>query len=133
MKLLLELWQRSNIMFGIGMHPMWVIKPVTEEEALYTWGFSDVKWAGVLAAYGLVGFLLVLAFQIYYVVISLKIIIATKAKDIYTFLIIILCCRLFYESLVSYSYNLISVTIAGLSFYLSFYVAVLVYRYEHPA
>ena len=40
------------------MHPLWVIKPETVEEYSYTWGFSDVGWASVLAAYGLVGFIL---------------------------------------------------------------------------
>jgi hypothetical protein len=127
---LLFLWSKSNRLFGIGMHPMWVIKPVTTEEAYYTWGFSDIKWAGVLAAYGLIGFLIIILIQIYYVYISYKILRFTEKKDIYIFFILIFFVRLVFD-IFNYTYNLTSIGLWGPSFVLSFYMAVATYKYEN--
>lgn len=83
---LIDLWKNNNVLFGIGMHPMWVIKPLTVEESFYVWGFSDVGWASVLAAYGAVGFLMAVIFQIYYFVITIKILKNSRKIDIPLFL-----------------------------------------------
>lgn len=129
-KALLELWQSSNILTGIGMHPMWVIKAITEEENIYAWGFSDVRWASVLAAYGIIGFLVAIIFQIYFFFLSIKILRKSDPKNILTFFMLMLFVTLLFDSLVNYSINLISITLWGLSYNLSFGVAVVVYQYE---
>jgi O-Antigen ligase len=127
---LLELWMNNNILFGIGMHPLWVVKPVTEEENLYAWGFSDVNWAAILAAYGLVGFLLALYFQGYYAVQSFKIIKKTKKNDLYTFLVIIFFARLLFDSIINYSTNFFTANLYGFESSV-LYLAALVCKYEH--
>jgi hypothetical protein len=125
---LIDLWQNSNPLVGIGMHPLWVIRPVTERESIYYWGFSDIKWAGVLAAYGLIGFLLIVICQLYYGFLSLKILKLKKVKDIYIFFIILFLCRIIFNT---FSYNILLIGLQGFSFITSFYVAVLVYEYEN--
>ncbi len=126
---LISLWSNSNILFGIGMHPMWVVKPETEQENLYAWGFSDVRWASVLAAYGIAGFLLAVVFQIYYFIISLKILKHSK-QDLQTFFVLMLVALMLFDTLMNYSYNLFSVGLMGLNTMLCLYIAVLVYKYE---
>lgn len=125
---LLGLWQSSNIFFGIGMHPMWVIRAETVEENIYAWGFSDVRWASVLAAYGLIGFLLAVIFQVYFSYLTGRIMVKTKSKGILTFFVIMTFTHLLFDTIINYSYNLTSMGLWGLSTMLSFYVAITVYK-----
>jgi hypothetical protein len=125
---LVDLWLNSNILVGIGMHPMWVIAPVTEQESIYYWGFADLRGPGILAAYGLIGFLLFSLTQVYFGYISFKILKLTNKSDIYIFIVLLVLCRIIYFTL---SINLFILTIYGLSFDLSFYFAVIAYKYEH--
>ena len=96
---LVNLWLNSNVLFGIGMHPMWVISPVTEEERIYYWGFSDLKGVGVLAAYGLIGFLLYAISQLYYGFISFKILKYTQGKDLFIMFIILTLSSIIFATL----------------------------------
>lgn len=128
---LLNLWQNSNIFFGIGMHPFWVIQPVTVEESIYAWGFSDVGWASVLTAYGLVGFLLAILFQVYYFVNALKLVRRSPYADLPVFFILVFMSRLFFDSVISYSYKGLTVGLIGFGA-AAIYIAMLVYKYEHP-
>lgn len=125
---LIDLWLNSNVIVGIGMHPMWVIAPVTEQESIYYWGFSDLIGPGLLAAYGLIGIILVSLFQIYYAAVNFKILKLAKIKDIYLLFIIIFLCRIIF---VTFSYNILLIGLWGPSFTISFYIAVLAYKYEH--
>jgi hypothetical protein len=125
---LVGLWQKSNLFFGIGMHPMWVIKPTTTEELIYIWGFSDVRWASVLAAYGLVGFLIAIAFQIYYIYKSVYILKKTKSNSVFTFLVLLLLAYLLFDSFINYSYNLFSVRLWGISDTFSFFIASIIFK-----
>lgn len=129
---LIGLWQSSNILIGIGMHPMWVIRAETEEENIYSWGFSDVRWASVLAAYGLIGFLLAVIFQLYYGYLSTKILIDTKSKGILAFFTLMMLSTLAFDTFINYSYKLISITLWGFSAQLSFYIAVITYMWHNP-
>lgn len=125
---LIDLWLNSNVVVGIGMHPMWVIAPVTERESIYYWGFSDLIGPGVLAAYGLIGLILVSMFQIYYGFTSFKILKRAVVKDIYILLVILFLCRIIF---VTFSYNILLIGLWGPSFTISFYIAVVAYKYEH--
>lgn len=129
-KILIELWLSNNIFLGIGMHPMWVYKPETEEESQYYSSFSDVRWTALLAAYGIIGFLLVVIFQIYYAFISLKLLKRVKENDIYVFFILLMLSTLLFDTLINYSYNLVSITLTGMTFSLSLFVAIIVLKYE---
>ncbi len=126
---LVELWKNNNVFLGIGMHPMWVIKPLTVEESLYTWGFSDVGWASVLVAYGAVGFLMAVIFQINYFVISFKILKNNRNIDIPLFFVLIMFSFLFFDSVIDYSVALFRFGLWGFvsSYYL---IAMTVYKYE---
>ena len=125
---LLGLWQSSNIFFGVGMHPMWVIRAETVEENIYAWGFSDVRWASVLAAYGLVGFILALIFQITYGFYAGKVLITTRSKSILTFFTLMLFSNFLFDTFINYSYNLISMGLWGFPSMLCFYISVTVYK-----
>lgn len=125
---LLGLWQNNNIFFGIGMHPMWVLGPETTNETIYAWGFSDVRWASVLAAYGLVGFVLAVLFQIIYGILSGKILIKTKSRSIYTFFTLSLFSMLLFDTFVNYSYNFVSLGLWGFTTMLGFCTAVTIYK-----
>lgn len=127
---LIELWQNSNILIGIGMHPMWVIKPMTEEENLYAWGFSDVKWASVLAAYGILGFSLAIVYQIFYFIVSLKILKHNKNIDIFIFFIILMASGMFFESTVYFATGMFTFGLDGLALGTTFSLAILTYKYE---
>lgn len=127
---LLSLWQNGNIFVGIGMHPLWVLGPVTVEESIYTWGFSDLGWISVLAAYGLIGFLLAAAFQIYYFVNAVRLSKSSPYNDILTFFVIMMVTRLFYDSVINYTYVGVTVGLWGFP-HVSFLVAALVYKYVH--
>ena len=128
---LLSLWSNNNIFFGIGMHPMWVIKPLTAEESIYAWGFSDVIWASVLAAYGLIGFTLAVIFQIYYLIKSFVMAKNTVHNDILIFFVIVFFSRLFFDSVVSYSYKGISSGLYGF-WPVTFYLSALIYKFTYP-
>lgn len=128
---LLFLWQSTNIFFGIGMHPMWVIKAETIEEGIYVWGFSDVRWASVLAAYGLVGFILAIIFQLYYGFKSARILALTKSKGIYTYFTLMMFSTLAFDSFINYSYNLFTLSLWGFSTMISFFLAVVVYQEQN--
>lgn len=127
---LFELWLNSNVVIGIGMHPMWVLAPVTVEESMYEWGFSDVRWASVLAAYGAIGFLLAIAYQIYYFFTCAKILKNNPKIDILQLFIVLMLATMFLDSTVYYSNNLISVGLLGLTTGGAISVAAVVYKYE---
>ncbi len=127
---LLTLWQNSNIFVGIGMHPLWVLKPVTVEENIYAWGFSDVGWASVLTAYGLIGFILAILYQLYYLLITIKILKYSPHNDILVFFVLILFSRLFFDSIINYAYEGLSVGLWGF-WSTTFYIAALTYKYEY--
>jgi hypothetical protein len=127
---LLELWMNSNILMGIGMHPMWVYRPETTEEVRYYSGFSDVRWTAVLAAYGLIGFSLAIILQLYYIVITFKLLKRTQVSDILTFFLLLMMSQLLFDSLISYNYALISINQFGLTFHFALFTAVVVYKYH---
>lgn len=127
---LLSLWQSSNIFIGIGMHPFWVVRPETVEENIYAWGFSDVGWASVLTAYGLIGFLLAVMFQIYYFYLCLKVAKNTAYNDLLIFFVLIFLSRLVFDSIVNYAYSGLSVGLWGF-WSITFYISALVYKYEN--
>ncbi|MBL8017857.1 MAG: hypothetical protein JNK43_11340 [Ignavibacteria bacterium] len=128
---MLTFWENNNIFIGIGMHPLWVVSPVTAEESIYAWGFSDVGWASVLVAYGLVGFILAILFQLYYFVTSIKIVKNTTKYDLLIFLILVFISKLFYDSVINYSYMGLTVGLWGF-WSTSISIAALVYKYENP-
>lgn len=128
---MLTLWENNNIFLGIGMHPLWVVSPLTVEETIYAWGFSDVGWASVLVAYGLIGFTLAVLFQIYYLFNSFKILKNTRNNDILVFLILVFFTKLFYDSVINYSYMGLTVGLWGF-WSTSISIAALVYKYENP-
>ena len=128
---MLTYWESNNIFIGIGMHPLWVVSPVTAEESIYAWGFSDVGWASVLVAYGLVGFILAILFQVYYFVTSIKIVKNTTKYDLLVFLILVFISKLFYDSVINYSYMGLTVGLWGF-WSTSISIAALVYKYEYP-
>lgn len=127
---LLTLWQNNNIFVGIGMHPLWVVKPETAEELIYIWGFSDIGWASVLAAYGLIGFLLAISYQIYFFIISFKIVKNTINNDLLVFFALVFLSRLFFDSVINASYVGLSVGLWGF-WSTAFYVSVLTFKYEN--
>jgi len=128
---MLTLWENNNIFFGIGMHPLWVVSPLTVEETIYAWGFSDVGWASVLVAYGLFGFTLAVLFQIYYLINTFKVMKNTRNNDILVFLILVFFTKLFYDSVINYSYMGLTVGLWGF-WSVSISIAALVYKYENP-
>ncbi len=128
---LLGLWMNSNVLFGIGMHPLWVIKPLTVEENIYAWGFSDTGWPSVLAAYGLIGFIIALIFQLYYIIVSLKILKRADPKQITTFLVLLFLARLLFDSVLNYAYAGFSVGLWGFCS-IVYFMAAVTYKYEHP-
>ena len=128
--MLIQLWMNNNILFGVGMHPLWVIGPVTVEEGLYAWGFSDVAWASVLAAYGIVGLGMAVFFQFYYMYLSLKILKNTIRFDLYTFLVILFFSKLIFDTFFNYASNFISCGLWGFPFSVV-YLGALIFRYEH--
>jgi hypothetical protein len=129
-KVLLDLWA-ANPIFGIGMHPFWVIIPVTVEESLYAWGLSDIRWTSVLAVYGIVGFLLAIIFQLYYMVTSFRLLKKTKVVNINYFFLLIFLITLIRDSLLNYSYILTTVNLYGIGSTVAFYIANLTYVNEN--
>jgi hypothetical protein len=127
---LVKLWLNSNPFIGIGMHPMWVYRPETQEERLLYGAFSDVAWASVLAAYGIIGFILAISFQIYYLIKGFKILRKSTTINIYTFLLTTFLAQLIFDVFLGYSHTLVSVGLWGLGSTLSFGVANFVFLYE---
>jgi hypothetical protein len=127
---LVGLWMHSDLLIGIGMHPMWVVRPESFEEQVYYSAFSDVAWPATLAAYGLIGFVLALAFQIFYIITSWRLIRKAQESNIVVFFLIMVFAKLIFETFVNFSYVFISVGLWGLYPILNFYVAIIVERYE---
>jgi hypothetical protein len=130
MTALIELWEKSNLIFGVGMHPLWVVKPVTVEETYYSWGFSDIKWAGVLAGYGLFGFALILFYQIQYLFVSARILIKYKVSDMNMFFVILMFSTLAFDSFLNYSYALVTFAVNGITPTIAFLSAITIYMNE---
>lgn len=126
---LIELWA-LNPVFGIGMHPLWVIKPTNTEEDIYAWGFSDVRWASVLAAYGAVGFLLALIFQVYYLYTGFKVLRKIKVMDHHYFFLLYFFIVMIRDTFISYEVLFTTITIFALGSVNSFLMANFVYSFE---
>jgi hypothetical protein len=128
--ILINVWLQSNRFVGIGMHPMYVYRPESRrEEAIYS-ALSDVVWPGVLAVYGVIGFVLALFFQMYYIKTSFKLIKKSMYQDTLTCILIILMARMVFTTFITYSYLLTSIGIQGLGSVMSFLIAAVVYSYE---
>ena len=127
---LVELWLKSNILIGVGMHPMWVVGPQTKEEVLYYSAFSDVGWAGVLAAYGLIGFVLAAILQIYFMYLSLRLIKNSRHGNLYDLLLTLLFAKLTFDTFVVYSYVLLTTNLWGFYSVLHYYIPVLIHVYN---
>ncbi|MCX7878596.1 MAG: hypothetical protein N2510_08170 [Ignavibacteria bacterium] len=127
---LLHLWQNSNILLGVGMHPMWVVGPDSRAEVAYYDAFCDVGWAGVLAAYGLIGFLLALTLQVYFIYLSFKLVRNSREGNIYDLLILLLFAKLVFDSTVGFSYVFLSTNLWGFFLNMNVYIAVLVHVYN---
>lgn len=126
----IALWMNSNIFLGIGFHPMWVVAPSTREETLIYSAFSDVAWPSVLAAYGLIGFVLSLIIQFYYMFLSFKIIKRSPNVNLYTFIIILLFSKLVFDSTIGFSFVFLSTGLWGFFTGLNIYIPVFIYMYE---
>jgi hypothetical protein len=128
--LLLSLWLNSDVLFGIGMHPMWVYQPQNHEEQLYYNAFSDVSWTAILAAYGVVGFTLFSIFQIYFFYILFKLIKKIKENNVMVYLLMLFFAGLLFDTFITFSYKLLSVGLWGFYSSGSFFVALTVFMYE---
>ncbi len=128
---LVGLWMKSDMILGIGMHPMWVVRAETHEEQLYYNAFSDVAWPSVLAAYGIIGFLITAVFQAYYIIMSFRLIKKFRVPDVYNFLVLFCLANMTFDSFVQFSYKLFSASLWGLYGKMNFFVAVIVYVYVH--
>jgi hypothetical protein len=127
---LLNLWWNSNILIGIGMHPLRIYRPETLEEQLCYNSFSDVTWSGVLAAYGIIGFILAAFIQIYYVIISYKVLKKIKLNNIFTFIVTMLLVKMVFDTIITFSYVLLSTTIWAFAGIMSFYLPIVIFMYE---
>lgn len=127
---LLKLWLNENMILGVGMHPMWVVRPESYEEQLYYNAFSDVYWAGVLAAYGIIGFAIAAFFQIYYIRTTFRVVKKYNKIDTLSFILVLFLAKLLFDSFVSFSFALVSVGLWGLYNLVNFYVANLIFAYE---
>lgn len=128
---LIYLWMNSDIFFGIGFHPMWVIGPDSYEETIIYGALSDVSWPAVLAAYGLIGLLITLIIQFYYIFISFKIIRHSPKVSLYTFMVILLFTKLVFDSTAGFSFIFVSTGLWGFFSGLNIYIPVLVFMYEN--
>lgn len=127
---LVELWLKSDILIGVGMHPLWVVGPESREEMIYYGAFCDVNWPGVLAAYGLIGFALACFIQFYYALLAYKIIRNNKDIGLYSLMITLLLAKLLFDSTAGFSYVFVSTNLWGFFVNLNFYIPILVYVYE---
>jgi len=134
--LLVQLWLKSDILIGVGMHPMWVYQAETLEEQAYYSSFSDVRWAGVLAAYGAIGFGLAVIFQMYYLRTSYMLIRKSRTMNILTFFTLLILAQLLFDTFINFSYSFLTVGLWGIAGMLSFQLAAVIYYYEilknHP-
>jgi len=128
---LLQLWLKNNLIVGIGMHPMWVYKPESLEEQKCYSAFSDVTWPAVLAAYGIIGFILAGIFQFYYIKTTFKLILASGKPNINTLFLVLLFAKLIFDTFISFSYCLFSFGLLGISSVLCLQIAILVLTYEN--
>lgn len=126
---LVKLWLTTNPFIGVGMHPMWVVRPENHEEQVWYNAFCDVTWPAVLAAYGLIGFALALIFQLYNIIVSYKLISKLRNISILTYFLTFAFIKLIFDTFVCYSYALTSIGLWGL-YFLNFYTAIFVYSYE---
>ncbi len=127
---LIKLWMNSNWLVGVGMHPMWVVRAESYEEQVYYNAFCDVSWPAILAAYGLIGFVLSLIFQIYYLITVWKIIKRTKETNLQTYFLTYVFGKMIFDTFINYTYTFISIGLWGLFPVMNFFVAVIVYNYE---
>lgn len=127
---LVELWMKSDILLGIGMHPMWVLGPESREEMIYYSGFCDVTWPSVLAAYGIIGFGIAIIIQFYYALLAMKIIRNSKKISLYTLMLVLMFSKLVFDSTVGFSYLFISTNLWGFFTNMNIYIPMLVYMYE---
>jgi len=126
---LIRLWLQSNIFVGVGMHPMWVVRPENYEEQVWYNAFCDVTWPAVLAAYGLIGLAIALCYQVYFIYLAAKMVLKMKEFDINTYLLTTSLCGFIFSTFITYSYNLITTGLWG--FYsTNFAIAFFVYFYE---
>lgn len=126
---LIKLWSQSNILVGVGMHPMWVVRPENYEEQVWYNAFCDVTWPGVLAAYGLIGLLISLIFQFYYMFKASRYVLKPPEINLYSFFLTASLCSFIFTTFVTYSYNFISTTLWGY-YSANFSIAILVYIYD---
>ena len=127
---LVSLWLQNDIILGIGMHPMWVVRPESKEEMIYYSAFCDVGWPAVLSAYGLLGFLIALAIQVYYTILSFKLLKRTKEISVYTLFLTFLLAKLLFDSVITFSYVFLSTGLWGFFLSMNIYIPILVYSYE---
>lgn len=127
---LLNLWANSDWVFGIGMHPMWVVKPESREEQIYYGAFCDVVWPSVLAAYGLVGFILCGILQFYYIYLCIKLLKRARDENILSLFIMLLLSKLIFDLVFTYSFVLFSTGLWGFFLTMNLYIPILVSVYE---
>jgi hypothetical protein len=127
---LIKLWSENDIMLGIGMHPMWVVKPESREEAVYYGAFSDVTWPSVLAAYGLIGLALALIMQFYFIFVCIKSIKKVPQPTINGLFMNVFLSRLLFDVAIGFSYMLVSTTLWGFNF-VNYLIPFMVYSYEY--
>jgi hypothetical protein len=127
---LVQLWLKSDIFIGIGMHPMWVLGPESREEVVYYGAFCDVTWPGVLAAYGLIGFSMAFFLQIYYIAVCFRLLKKSKETSIYTLLLTLMFSKLVFDCTVGFSYVFLSTGLWGFFLSMNLYIPVLIYLYE---
>ena len=128
-KVLLDLWS-ANPILGIGMNPFWVINAVTVEENIYAWGLADIRWTGMLVVYGIVGFLIAIIFQLYYIILSFRLLKKIQLININYFFVLIFLIGLLRDLVLNYSYVLLTVSLHALGPIVSFYIANIIYFYE---
>jgi len=126
---LIKLWTDSDLLLGIGMHPMWVVEPQSREEQIYYGAFCDVGWPAVLAAYGLIGLILAVMIQFYFIILNFKMIRKIPDGTIWGFFTIEFFSRLLFDFIITYSFVLVSTALWGLVF-INYKIAIAVYIYE---
>jgi hypothetical protein len=131
-KILLELWLSSttNTLIGIGYHPLWTNAPVTQEEVKYYEAMWDVNWAGILVSYGIIGFLLYALYQVLYIYYTGRILRRTQETNLFTFFTLLMLSGMLNDSLINFSYGLLSLGRSGLGLYSSFVVAIVIFEFE---
>ncbi|HEY3249774.1 MAG TPA: hypothetical protein VGK25_01520, partial [Ignavibacteria bacterium] len=126
---LFKVWSENDLFLGIGMHPMWVVKPESREEQIYYSAFCDVGWPAVLAAYGLIGLLLAVFLQFYYIFTVFKLIRKIPEGNLSAFFLIAFLSQLLVATLISFSISFVSTILWGF-FLIYYYIAIVAYSYE---